>query len=208
MKALTVMDTSIEALVEEAKRGSRPAFDRLVVAYRDRLENFIHARLGPALKATIEAQDVLQEAFLRAFCAIGRVEWRDEESFFSWLGGIAEHVIRRAAERKRRTEFLNRPGELPASQVPPSKALRRQERFERLRDSLEMLSPEHREVILLARIERLSFKEISERMSRSPDAVRKLLLRALKNLKSSFGETESLHLPEQSLGKEEGHVDG
>jgi RNA polymerase sigma factor (sigma-70 family) len=136
------------------------------------------------------------------------VEWRGEEPFFSWLGGIAEHVIRRAAEKKRRTEFLNRPGELPASHVAPSKALRRQERFERLRDSLETLAPEHREVILLARIERLGFKEIGERMGRSPEAVRKLLMRALKNLKGSFGETESLHLPQQSLGKEEGHVDG
>ena len=196
------MDLRIEALVREAKDGSRTAFDRLVGIYGERLERFIGSRLGDALKGRIEVEDVLQDTLLRAFCSIGRLEWIDEKTFFSWLGSLAEHVIKSAAERRSRTAPLLIPFDVPASCVPPSKALRRKERFERLRDSLAALPPDHREVILLARIERLGFKEIGERMGRSADAAKMLLARALKGLKRGFGNTESLHLPPANLHME------
>jgi RNA polymerase sigma-70 factor (ECF subfamily) len=196
------MDSPIETLVREARGGSRTAFDRLAEIYRERLERFVRSRLGRSLKGRLEADDVLQDTLLRAFCSIGRLEWRGEEAFFSWLGSLAEHVIVSATEKKNQTAPLERPFDVPASRVPPSKALRRQERFERLRDSLTALPPDHREVILLARIERLSFKEIGERMGRSSEAAKMLLSRALKALKRGFGNTESLHLPQASLEKE------
>ena len=81
--------------------------------------------------------------------------------------------------------------------------LRRNERFDRLQESIDNLSAEYREVIVLARIEGLRIKEIAQRMNRSPDAVKKLLRRGLKKLRDGFGETESLHLPDRSLKTEE-----
>ena len=59
-------------------------------------------------------------------------------------------------------------------------------------------------------IEGLKIKEIAERMNRSPAAVKQLLSRALVKLKASFGETESLHLPDRELRGEggEGSRDG
>jgi RNA polymerase sigma factor (sigma-70 family) len=80
--------------------------------------------------------------------------------------------------------------------------LRREERFERLEKSLQSLSPDHREVILLARIEGLQIAAIAERLGRSKSAVKSLLLRALKELKRSFGDTESFHLPDRSLRRD------
>ena len=77
--------------------------------------------------------------------------------------------------------------------------MRRDERFERLESALNCLTKDHREVIIFARIQGLPIKEIAERMSRSPDAVSMLLLRALRELKSYFGSTESFHLPQRSL---------
>jgi RNA polymerase sigma-70 factor (ECF subfamily) len=201
----TPMSRDVQDLVEEARRGSRPAFDALVALYRDRLEKFIRSRLGPALKARVEVDDVLQETLLQAFCSIGRLEWRDEEAFVSWLGTIAERVIRHAANKERGTLLLHPLPDAPGSRIPPSTALRREERFERLQAALGNLTPEHREVILLARIERLSFKEVGERMGRSPQAAQQLLLRALQKLKSAFGHTESLHLPDRTLAREDAH---
>ena len=78
-------------------------------------------------------------------------------------------------------------------------AFRREERLSRLQEALEALSPEHREVIRLARFEGLPLREVARRMGRSPGAVRQLLWRALQALKASFGDTESLHLPERGL---------
>ena len=80
--------------------------------------------------------------------------------------------------------------------------MRREERFERLEASLEKLSVDHREVILLTRVEGLTFAETAARMGRSPDAVKQLLYRALRELRSTFGETASLHLPDRRLGGE------
>ncbi len=72
---------------------------------------------------------------------------------------------------------------------------------------VDVVAHDHREVIQLARIEKLPFREIAARMHRSPGAVKLLLLRALRELKQRFGETESLHLPDRSL-KCEGGNDG
>ena len=74
----------------------------------------------------------------------------------------------------------------------------------RLQAAMERLSADHRQVIRLARIEKLPFKEIASRMKRSPGAVKLLLVRALRELKRGFGDTESLHLPDRKLGSEGG----
>ena len=68
---------------------------------------------------------------------------------------------------------------------------------------LKTLSADHREVLLLSRIEGLSIQEVAERMDRSPDAVKKLLSRALNALRAAFGETESLRLPDKRLLRED-----
>ena len=47
---------------------------------------------------------------------------------------------------------------------------------------MEQLSPEHREIILLRKFEELGFKDIGERLGKSPDACRMLLARAMTAL--------------------------
>jgi RNA polymerase sigma-70 factor (ECF subfamily) len=81
--------------------------------------------------------------------------------------------------------------------------LRREERLQRLEAALRELSPEHREVIVLSRIENLPLAEVAERMERTPVAVSGLLLRALRKLRAAFGETESFALPARGLSGEE-----
>ncbi len=76
----------------------------------------------------------------------------------------------------------------------PSKGIRRQERLERLEQAMETLSPDYRTVLKLARMDGLPIKEIAKQMGRSESAVHNLLLRATKQLRQSFGDTESLNL--------------
>ncbi|HAK96178.1 MAG TPA: hypothetical protein DCM87_14590, partial [Planctomycetes bacterium] len=82
----------------------------------------------------------------------------------------------------------------------PSRAARREERFDRLEGALARLPEEHRQVIRLARIEGLPIAEIAVRMNRSAAAVSMLLSRALKRLREGFGDTESMSLPDRMLG--------
>jgi RNA polymerase sigma-70 factor (ECF subfamily) len=199
MKTIMALDDKAKQLVEKAKCGDRGAFDRLVREYEPRFVRIIQARLGRPLSEKTEVQDILQEALLRAFRSLQNFHWRQEDAFVSWTAGIIENVIRTQSQRHGRGEFLELHRDLPGGQSSPSKHVRREERFDRLEDALNTLSPEHREVIILARIERMRIKEIAERMKRSPDAVKQLLVRALRKLREAFGDTESLHLPPRKL---------
>ncbi len=190
-------------LVERAKRGDREAFFELVDRFRSRLEVAVRSRLGTSLQRDAECDDVLQETFLRALTAIECFEWKGEQAFFQWLNTIAGRVVLELASRKKRRPTVPLEHEVPGHDESPSTGARREERFDRLESALKSLSPDHREVILLARIRKLPIKVIAERMNRSPDAVTHLLLRALDGLKESFGDTESLHLPRRTLGYQE-----
>jgi len=205
MKAIKMTEDRVQYLIREAKAGDRLAFGELIETYRVRLEALIQSRLGSALKNVLDVEDIFQETLYRAFLSVGGFEWRKEDSFFSWLGAIAENVIRAAAKKAEKGDIIQLEREPADSRASPSRALRRDERFNRLESSFKHLSPDHQEVIYLARIEGLAIKEIADRMNRSPDAVKQLLMRALRSLKARFGETESLRLPARRLKGEGEH---
>ena len=89
----------------------------------------------------------------------------------------------------------------------PSKGIRRRERLERLEVSMKALSPDYRTVLRLSRMDGLSIKEIAKQMGRSESAVKNLLLRATKQLRQSFGDTESLNLGDGHF-QDTGSADG
>jgi RNA polymerase sigma-70 factor (ECF subfamily) len=190
---------STERLVERAKSGDRDAFDRLVERFRGRLrsslESWSRFQLGPKL----DAEDTLQETFVRAHRALSRFEWEGDDAFFRWLCGIAKRALAHLAADARRVKRPPTDSGEPAALATPSRMLRREERFERLEAAIERLTPEYREVLLLSRIEGLTAVEIAARMNRSPNAVRHLIVRALRELRAHFGDTESLHLPDRRL---------
>jgi RNA polymerase sigma-70 factor (ECF subfamily) len=201
-------------LVRKARGGDREAFDGLMERYRRRLEVLVHLRMGPRLRAKFEVQDIVQEASLGAFESIARFEWRGEESFYRWLVTIAMNAIRdhaRYLEAEMRAgnevslDVLDDAGGgnaslLAAEPVTPLRNLIRYERFQRLEKALDALSPEHREVIVLVRLERLPLREIAQKMHRTEGAVSMLVVRALQELRNVFKATDSLHLPALRLG--------
>ena len=89
MEGLMVEHNPIELLVDRAKEGDRAAFDELVQIHQSRLKTFVQSRIGSDLKQTLDAEDVLQDAFVRSFELIDRFTWNGEESFFRWLAAIA-----------------------------------------------------------------------------------------------------------------------
>lgn len=205
-------------LVLRAKEGDKGAFEKIVTAQSDRVAFLIRHRLGPRLASKVDVADVVQETFLRAWQGLADFTWQGEAAFSTWLDTIAMTVLRkeirrlRAQKRDPRRELsLARPvptpdgslGELVelihASGTSPSRALRRDERFERLKEAMRRLSPDHRTVIHLVHIEELPVGEVARRMQRSMPAVSMLLYRALMKLKGYFKDTESLHLPHRRL---------
>jgi RNA polymerase sigma-70 factor (ECF subfamily) len=187
---------SIRDLIRDAQNGLRSAQAALVERHETPLRGYVEARIGRHLKTRVEASDVVQEAFARALQLLSTFEWQGEGSFLRWLKAIASNEILRLAKRERRREFISIDlAEEPAAGNSPSRGVRRKERFARLESALACLSPEHQEVIMLARIQGLRLAEVAKRMGRSPNAVAQLLGRALAKLKDAFGDTESLGLP-------------
>jgi RNA polymerase sigma-70 factor (ECF subfamily) len=114
----------------------------------------------------------------------------------AWLARIAEHEIQDCADfhhRQRRDAAR----EMPIEDDAPLPALTRSalsrvilgEQAEQLEAALDVLSPDHREVILLRKFEELSFAEIGQRLGKSEDACRMLLARAMTALTLKMSET-------------------
>ncbi len=187
-------------LVDRARRGDRAAFEELSESHRERLAGFIRSRIRPQFRPRLEMDDLVQEVFVRAVESVGRLRARDEDAFFGWLVGIAKNVVIQAVEGLQRAEaFQVVDEEVSAGSGSPSRDLRRGERFDRLEEAIDRLSADHREVVLLTRIEGLALAAVARRMGRSEEATKKLLWRALRELRRQFGDTESLSLPDRSL---------
>jgi RNA polymerase sigma-70 factor (ECF subfamily) len=199
MKTLMAEPAPSESLVQNAKAGDRAAFDALGRACRGRIASFLASRIRPHLRRRIDLDELVEETLARAFESLERFHGEDLDSFFAWVTGIARNVLLKAVEKLGADHPLRIEREPAAAGPSPSKALRRDERFDRLQHAVNALSGDYREVIRLARIEGLPLEKVAERMNRSPEAVKKLLWRALKELRKAFGDTESLHLSPRKL---------
>ncbi len=204
MQAIMAEGQQIQELIERAKRGDRDAFEELVPCYQERLESFIRHRIRPQLMNRLDVAALANDTLSRAFESLKRFAGTDEDSWFGWLSGIAKKVVLKEIDRLKRTQSLEIDVDIAIDQPSPSRALRREERFERLQKALEGLSDDYRRVIRLCRIEGLPIQDAAREMNRSADAVKMLLWRALQELKERFGDTESLHLPDRRLGLEGG----
>jgi RNA polymerase sigma-70 factor (ECF subfamily) len=186
-------------LVDRAQEGDRSAFDELAERYRSRIVSLLRSRLGDHLRYRVDVEDLVQEVLLRAFSSFRQFQWSTDESLFRWLATIARNLVLEVARREKREMLLPSDQDIVAEEVSPPHALARKERFARLRDAIESLDPAHRDVILLARIQRLPISEVADRIGRTPRATTQLLLRALRRLRDRFGNTENFSLGDQSL---------
>ena len=177
-------------LLRRAREGSREALDGLLGDCGERLLAFIRLRLGPSLRGHLESGDILQVTLMRAFQHLDQFEGESRKSLVGWLAGIAQNAIRDEVDyfhRQRRdadrTVHLGEKEEVMVAEVRSEVSrLILKEDTARLERALESLDPVQREVILLRKYEELSFREIAERLGRSPDACRMLLARALTTL--------------------------
>lgn len=177
-------------LLREARTGSPEALDRLLQRYAGKLLTYIRARMGRGLRPRVDSHDVLNETLLKAFLGLERFEGGEGGALMAWLARIADNEIRDLAEfhgRHRRDARRERALEAGHAEIAArlrsatSRIVLRDE-LERVLRALDTLDDSHRRVIVLRKLEELSFAEIAERMEKSPDACRMLLARAMTAL--------------------------
>jgi len=194
-----------QQLVTLAKAGDDNALNRLCRVYGERVRRIIRLRLKKELRVKLDSMDIVQDALLNALRGLEDFTYENEGDFLRWLSRIAQnalghyveklHADKRDIRREVRLDECGPTtgGRLPRTPVPvkvttPSVIMSRKEDMDRLEKAIDELKPEHKEVIVLAKIEELSYKEIGERLGKSADAVGMLLSRAMVALTIAYGK--------------------
>lgn len=147
---------SDDVLVRRTLAGDVGAFEALV----DRHAGVVH-RVAARIVGPGEAEDVTQDAFLRAFHRLDR--YRGEGSFRAWLLQIVHNTALSALRRRPEAppEEASVLDERPSGDRLPAERLEERERVDRLQLKLGLLRPEHRSVLVLRDIEGLSYDEVA-----------------------------------------------
>jgi RNA polymerase sigma-70 factor (ECF subfamily) len=155
------------------------------------------------LRSKLESMDLVQDTLLSALRGLDDFTYRNEGDFVRWLSKISENELRRNLKRLRADKrdirkevrldscdpttgnaFVKIHGSM--DEATPSVIMSRREELDKLERAMDELKPEYREAIILTKIEGLSYKEISKRLGKSNDAVRKLVSRAIIALTNVF----------------------
>jgi RNA polymerase sigma-70 factor (ECF subfamily) len=162
--------TSDEALMLEFQGGSRAAFEELFARYRKPLNGFFGRRLNNPERA----EDLVQETFLAVIRAASRYEPR--ALVRTYLYGIALKLL--AAEQRKffATSISGQPAPEPKTDGTPESVLW-------VRQAVEKLSSQDREILMLREYEQLSYSDIAELLRIPINTVRSKLFRSRLALK-------------------------
>jgi RNA polymerase sigma-70 factor (ECF subfamily) len=186
---------SAEALALEAQGGSVQAFEALVTRFEAPLYRYLWMRTRDAAAA----EDLTQEAFLRAWQKLARYDsrWR----FSTWLYTLAERLCISSARARGKGPALASAeaelGNVPAGQDPAREAAERDEGRALWETATRVLRPEERSAMWLRYAEDLSMEEIGAILGRPAVTVRVLLFRARGRLCDALEERGPRRPPEQ-----------
>jgi RNA polymerase sigma-70 factor (ECF subfamily) len=196
LDARALQRTEDDDLIREAQRGDRSAFDSLVRRYDQSV-----LRLGlHMLGNEQDAQDVHQEAFLKAYRHLGN--FRFECSFYTWLYRIVtnlclDHLRRRKSRREDPATILDSRGDemdLMAnisdtrSMANPARELDRKRMGESINDALSQLTPRERTVFELKHYQGLKLRTIGEMLSTTEETAKNTLFRATRKLRAHLAD--------------------
>lgn len=170
----------VNKLVNKAKSGDSDAFGQLYDSFAQRIFRYIRLKV----QNRQEAEDVLQEVFVKAYNGLAKLETRDL-NFNAWLYRIASNSINDYFRKKYRTpEIIGMDENFDA----PSKASVQNEvevksDMETLRAAFDLLAPLYKQVLELRFLQEFSLSEIAKILNKSNLSVRLLQYRALKKVK-------------------------
>lgn len=191
----------VKTLVAQAQQGDVQAFEKLVLAYQDRLYGLCYRLAGNHA----DAQDLAQETFVRAYRALDR--FRQEADFGTYLHRIAVNLWLNHRKRSQAVLSLDDPvptgeGELSRQVADnnrqPEQVVEDGELKDLVWQALGTLGREHRAVLVLREMETLSYEEIAAALGVAPGTVKSRLSRARNALKKALyhlAKQRGLELP-------------
>jgi RNA polymerase sigma-70 factor (ECF subfamily) len=178
-------------LVERARAGDAAAFSELV----ERYERKIYRLAKHITQNDEDAEDVLQESFLKAYSHLD--SFQGDSKFYTWLVRIAvnEALMKLRKRKSDKTVSLDEPQdtgedlvarEIAVWEDDPEKKYSREELADILNKAVDSLKPSFRTVFVLRDIEELSTEDTAETLGISVPAVKSRLLRARLQLREKL----------------------
>ena len=187
------VDTGDLGLVQRVQKGDKTAFDLLVRKYQHKVVKLVTRYLrDPA-----DAEDVAQEAFIKAYRAIP--QFRGDSAFYTWLYRIAINTAKNAIVSRDRSpvEFdldLQNVEESNSMQLrladseTPESLLQTEEIRETVNRAIEALPEDLRTAIVLRELEGLSYEDIAQAMDCPVGTVRSRIFRAREAIDKRLSE--------------------
>jgi len=184
------MDALINKRIKQVLKGDQSAYEDIVNLYQHKLYQVCYRMLA----SKEEAEDITQEAFVRAY--INLHSFDQKRKFSTWIYRIATNLCIDRIRKKKPdyyldaevagTEGLDMYSQIAADEQLPEETLEQMELQERIQYEISRLPDKYRAVIVLKYIEELSLQEISEilemplgtvktRIHRGREALRKQL---------------------------------
>lgn len=191
--------TEDDELIREAQKGQRAAFDALVRRYDQSVLRLALHMLGNEQ----DAQDVHQEAFIKAYRHLGN--FRFECSFYTWLYRIVTNLCldqlrRRKSRREDPATVLDASGDemdLMANvtddraMANPARELDRKVMGEKINEALSKLTPRERTVFELKHYQGLKLRTIGEMFCTTEETAKNTLFRATRKLRANLAELKA-----------------
>ncbi len=179
-----------KVLVERVRSGDKQAFNLLVAKYQFKIQNLV----SRFIKDRAEQEDVTQEAFIKAYRAIGN--FRGESAFYTWLYRIAVNTAKNqlvgAGRRPPQQDVdIDEGGAVGfadglTEMNSPEAILQNDELVQTIRHAIAELPEELRQAITLREFDGLSYEEISEVMECPIGTVRSRIFRAREAIEQAM----------------------
>ncbi len=173
-----------------------PRFETLIEHHHDEIYAYLWRMLGSdgAPGAALDAQDLTQEVFMRAYMAFDRL--RPDSKFRAWLYKIATHCAYTALRDKQRTisRQATRPDETSEGSEDPSHIPLQDtihaETLAALREAVAGLPPAQKGAVVMRYLQALSYTEIAKSLGCSEESARANVSHALRRLRRELAAWE------------------
>lgn len=196
----------MEGLCKQASEGDQEAVTRLLCYHHNRLLGFTIRKIGVDWQGKIDAEDVLQEAYVSIFNGIAGFSYQGEDSFYHWASRIIDHRFLdqvRALRRKKRDAARevsaaqggspndSRHGNMLSKILPDfitaSHIMRREDAIGAMLTCMAKLPEEYRVAIQRLYLDEEPIKVVAADMGKTEDALRRLAGRAVERLAACMG---------------------
>ena len=183
-----VSEPTDDLLISQTLSGDQKSYEILVKRYQKR----VHRLAQRLVRDADAADDVAQEAFIRAYYALSRYE--QGRNFYFWLSRIAVNLALNHLSREKRLVALPEDDTNldPALSTDPTAEADASQLKARIGEAIEKLPLHQRSVLLLRAQEGLSYQEIARNLDISIGTVMSRLSRARQALKELLGDTVNL----------------